>query len=99
MKFNTETVFRPSIANNILKSYIMEPTQRIYREFYSKSEFRMYQDSINHECKLINEQTGEEVKSFLANASFTEIEYRFWDKSQITLKTDQFYKIDRLKPL
>lgn len=77
--------------NNLLK------TQRTYNEFWTNEQFNMYQNCDTHVNCLINEATGENVKMFLC-AGFTQITYKFWDKSEITLSVGQFLKIDRLNP-
>jgi len=76
----------------------MRPTERLYRDFSSKTEFRMYRDNETHNEILISDQTGEIVKSYCANASFSPIAYRLRDKTQIVLHTDQFFKIDPENP-
>ena len=77
--------------NNLLK------TKRSYNEFWTNEKFNMYQNSDSHELILINETTGENVKNFICSA-FNTITYKFWDKSEITLKVGQFLKIDKLNP-
>ena len=75
----------------------MRPTQRKYTEFWSNETFTMFQDDCTHKICLISDKTGETIENFYCSA-FTDTYFRFWDKSQILLKTGQFIKREKTNP-
>jgi hypothetical protein len=75
----------------------MRPTQRKYTEFWSNEVFTMYKDDCTDKICLISDNTGEKVENFYC-AAFTAIDYRFWDKSELSLNVGQFIKKDSLNP-
>ncbi len=72
----------------------MRPTERVYKDLYTNESFRMYKDDITDNLMLINEKTGERVKSFYL-AAFTPMAYRLRDKTEVYLCTGQFVKADK----
>jgi hypothetical protein len=70
---------------------------RTYTDFWTGESFRMYVNNDTHSNILINEKTGEQIKSFVCSA-FNAITFKFWDKSEISLSTGQFLKLEKLNP-
>jgi hypothetical protein len=72
-------------------------TQRSYTEFYTGKNYAMFQNSDSHANILVNEQSGDKIRSFIC-AAFNSITYQFSDKSEITLSVGQFLEWDKMNP-
>jgi hypothetical protein len=68
----------------------MLPTQRTYRNWHTGIFYRMYYNVSTDTRILIDEKTGNKISEFYC-AAFNGIEYKFKDKSIISLCAGEFF--------
>lgn len=69
-----------------------QPTQRVYTEHSTGQRFRMYHNGNTDQNYLLNETTGEEVRSFYCSVS-TPLSVKFKDGTIESLQVGEFVRI------